>query len=200
MNDSELNKGRVRQKFQTRSVILDAAQILMMKNKEITLEDVAAEANVSRATVYRYFSNIDLLYQETSLDLVHKSPDELCSEVEGMSLSDRIFYIQEYYSSVSMEYEVLFRRYLSVVLGESVKSQKDLRGSRRLSTLIKSLKPFENELDKDTYHNLISISAILMGIDSLIASKDVCGLNNEESKRVLKWALEMILKVIHLKD
>lgn len=199
MNDSELNKGRVKQKFQTRSEILNAAHKLMLDNKEVTLEDVAAEANISRATVYRYFSNIDLLFRETSLDLVHKSPDELCSEVEGMSLPERIFYIQEYYSNVSQEHEVLFRRYLSVVLGESVKSQKDLRGSRRLSTLIKSLKPFENELEKDTYHNLISISAILMGIDPLIASKDVCGLNNEESKRVLSWALEMILKGMSMK-
>ena len=62
-----------------------------------------------------------------------------------------------------------------------------------------ALEPFKNEMDKETYKNLISISAILMGIDPLIASKDVCGLNNEESKRVLNWALEMILKGIDLK-
>ena len=84
MSKPELNKGRVKQKLHTRSVILDAAQKLMKDNKEVTLEDVASEANVSRATVYRYFSNIDLLYRETSLDLQHKSPDELCSEVEEM--------------------------------------------------------------------------------------------------------------------
>lgn len=199
MNKPGLNKGRVKQKLHTRSIILDAAQKLMKYDKEVTLEDVASEANVSRATVYRYFSNIDLLYRETSLDLQHKSPDELCSEVEEMSLPERIFYIQEYYSNVSQENEVLFRRYLSVVLGESVKSHQNLRGSRRVHTLNKSLEPFKNEMDKETYKNLISISAILMGIDPLIASKDVCGLNNEESKRVLNWALEMILKGIDLK-
>ncbi len=199
MKETELHKGRVKQKLHTRSVILEAAQNLMKDNKEVTLEDVAAEANISRATVYRYFSNIDLLLSETSLDLQHKTPDELTSEVQEMSLPERIFYIQEYYSNLSQEQEVLFRRYLSVVLRESVKSQKNLRGSRRIHTLIKSLKPFENELDKKTFQNLISISAILMGIDPLITSKDVCGLNNEESNKVLRWGLEMILKGIGIK-
>lgn len=33
-----------------------------------------------------------------------------------------------------------------------------------------------------------------MGIEPIIVTKDVCGLNNAESKELLKWGMELLLK------
>ena len=46
--------------------------------------------------------------------------------------------------------------------------------------------------------NLKNISTVLMGIEAVIVSKDVCGLKNKETNDTLKWAFEMILKGMNI--
>jgi DNA-binding transcriptional regulator YbjK len=196
MNKSKITKGRAKQKLQTRSEILIAAKGLMQKKERITLEDVAKKANISRATMYRYFSNIDLLFTEASLDIHHKSPDQISEDVKNMDFADRIFYIQKHFNQTAMKNEIGFRRYLSAVLSESVVSKKQLRGARRMKSLNKVLEPYKEKFSKDTIKKLISVSSVLMGIDSIIVCKDICKLNNNETENTLKWAIEMILKGI----
>lgn len=192
MNKLPLDTGRVNQKAKTRTKILAAAKELMQEEKAITLEDVAKKANISRATIYRYYTKIDILITEASLDIHHKSPDELLDEVKEMGLEDRILHVQKHYTQLAQKHEVAFRRYLSAVLFESVTSKNKLRGARRVKSLNNVLKPFKNDLDSDTYKKLITVSSILMGIDSLIVCKDICDLNNEETNASLEWALKMI--------
>lgn len=195
-----LETGRVNQKVKTRSKILDAANKIMQKEKSITLEDVAKEANISRATIYRYYANIDLLITEASLDIHHKSPEDFFQEVKNMSFEDRIFYIQKHYNQLAQDHELGFRRYLSSLLSESITSTKKLRGARRVQSLHNVLEPYKNDMDCDTFKKLIVVSSILMGIDSLIVCKDICDLNNEETSETLEWALKLILKGITLEN
>ncbi len=194
MSRSEITKGRINQKLQTRTEILNAARELMQEEKKVTLEDVAQKANISRATMYRYFSNIGLLFTEASLDIHHKTPEQLSDGVKNMSFEERLFYIQKHYNKLALDNEIGFRRYLSAVLSESIVSQKTLRGGRRTEALMKTLEPFRDQFSNATYKKLISISSVLMGIDSIIICKDVCNLDNQETEETLKWALDMILK------
>jgi DNA-binding transcriptional regulator YbjK len=196
MNKIDINKGRAKQKLQTRSEILMAAKGLMQKKERITLEDVAKKANISRATMYRYFPNIDLLFTEASLDIHHKSPDQISEDVKNMTFADRIFYIQKYYNQSALKNEIGFRRYLSSVLSESIVSKKQLRGARRKKSLNKALEPYKEMYSKDTFKKLINIASVLMGIDAILVCKDVCKLDNKEAENTLKWAMEMILKGI----
>jgi AcrR family transcriptional regulator len=196
MKISEIKTGRVKQKFQTRHQILEATQKLMQKHEKLTLEDVAKEASISRATIYRYYSTIDVLIAEASLDLKYKSPDELFEEVKDMNLPDRLFYIQKEYTRHAQRNETVFRRYLSVVLAESIGTKKKLRGARRVESLEKALAPFEDTLPKDTFKKLVGSASLLMGIDPLIVCRDICGLNNQEMEETLQWALDMILRGI----
>jgi len=200
MTKSENTNGRVKQKLQTRLEILDAAKVLMQEKKKVTLEDVAKKANISRATMYRYFSNIDLLFTEATLNIHHKSSDQIFEEVKDLPFSDRIFYIQKHYNQLAQKNETVFRRYLGAVLSESIVSKEQLRGARRVESLNTALEPFKETLPKDTYKKLITISSVLMGIDSLVICKDVCNLNNKETEDTLKWALEMILKGLSLEE
>jgi AcrR family transcriptional regulator len=200
MDKSELKKGRVKQKLQTRTEILEAAKILMQEEKKITLEDIAKKAKVSRATMYRYYSNIDILFTEASLDVRHKAIEELLKEVQDLNFADRILYIQNHYNQSALNNETTFRRYLSAVLSESILSKEQIRGARRVKVLEKVLEPFRNKFSPDNYKNLINISSVLMGIDPIIVCKDVCSLNSEETNNTLKWALELILNSIPFED
>lgn len=200
MSDSSLQRGRVKQKLKTRGAILAAAKRLMKKSRKITLEDVANEADISRATIYRYFSNIDLLVMEASLDIQHASAEEIQHETNQFSLVDRILYIQEHYNTLAQKNEKSFRRYLSATLSASISKKKKVRGARRVASLKKSLEPFKSRMSKDEYEKLIHIASVLMGIDALIVTKDVCGLDNEQSSELLKWVIEMILKGMAIQE
>ena len=197
MKSNSLKEGRVNQKIKTRTRILNAAKTLLSKNRNTTLEEVAHKANVSRATIYRYFPNIDLLCTEASLDIHYQSPNELFEEVKDMTLENRIYYIQNYYNHLAQNHELIFRRYLSAVLKESTESKKKIRGARRVDAMNLILDSFKNEMSKKNLKNLKNIASILMGIDSLVVAKDVCGLTNEETNDTLKWGIEMILKGIY---
>ncbi len=191
-----MTKGRVQQKLRTRMEILSAAKLLMRQKKKVTLEDIAHKAKISRATMYRYYSSIDLLFTEASLDIHHKSSEQLINEVTNMDFEDRILYIQNQYNQLALKNEVLFRRYLSSVLSESITSKKRLRGARRVKTMEMALSPFKSKLAPDTYRKLIHASSVLMGIDPVLACKDVCALNDKDSEETLRWAMKMMLKGI----
>ena len=200
MNKLSLSEGRVNQKNKTRSRILNAAKTLMSTNSNISLEEVADKAEVSRATIYRYFPNLDLLSTEATLDIHFLSPEVLSAKVKGMSLDKRILYIQNYYNKLAQDHEMIFRRYLSTVLNESIINKKKIRGARRVHTMNLVLNSFKNDLSKEHLKNLSNVSTILMGMDALVVAKDVCGLTNNEANNTLKWGIEMILKGISCKD
>ena len=160
------SNGRVNQKAKTKTKILGAAKKIMNFERMITLEDVAKKANISRATIYRYYDNIELLIMEASLDIHHKSPDELFYEVKSMSFEDRIFYIQKHYNQQAQEHELVFRRYLSAVLSKSISSAEKLRGARRVKSLNNVLDAFKNDMDSYTFKKVKSVASVLMGIDS----------------------------------
>ena len=67
MSDAE--RGRPNQKTRTRKDLLQAASLLMKQGRTPTLEEVAEEALVSRATAYRYFPNVDALMVEAWVDV-----------------------------------------------------------------------------------------------------------------------------------
>lgn len=137
---------------------------------------------------------------EASLDFHHISTDQITEEVKDLPLADRIFHIQNHYNQLAQNNEIVFRRYLSAVLSESIRSKEPLRGARRVKSLTDALKPFKKQLGDDVFNKLICTSSVLMGIDSLVTCKDVCKLNNEETDNTLKWALEMIIKGISFEE
>lgn len=200
MRENKLTQGRVNQKLQTRLDILKAAKALMKKNKKISLEDIAVKAGISRATMYRYFSNIDLLITEVSLDFNHKSSDELAEEVKDASLQNKVAHIQQYYNTLALKNETAFRRYISAVLSESIVSKSSLRGARRVDTLTKALLPYKSQFAKGELKKLIHTASLLMGIDPVITCKDVCNLSNKQTKETLEWALQKVLDGIRLNE
>src|SRR4029079_18650338 len=72
--------GRPNQKSRTRKDLLQAATRLLKQGRNPTLDEVAEEAMVSRATAYRYFPSADALLLEASLDVAVPEPADLFDE------------------------------------------------------------------------------------------------------------------------
>lgn len=194
MKNEYLKKGRVKQKQETREKILSSTQDLMNNGEKFTLEDVAEKAEVSRATIYRYYSNVDILSAEAGIDINTKSPKTIYENLQGLEIKDKLLGVQEYYNNLALDNENAFRNYLSIVLTSD--SHYNKRGARRSKTLKMVLE--ETNLTKSEIKNLQNLLTVLMGIEPLIVTKDVCGLENDKSKKLLKWGMKLLLKGISI--
>ena len=194
MSKQYIQKGRKTQKLKTRDKILKSTQKLLEKNKDISLEDVAKEADISRATIYRYYSSIDVLAAEAVLDLNTKSSEDLYDEVAGKDLKEAILSMQDYYNQLTIDNESGFRKYMSVVLNNDHSDK--MRGARRKKSLLMLLENKAKHMSAQDKENLENIATVLMGVEAFVVTKDVCGLNNEESKKLLNWGMEKLLESI----
>ncbi len=187
-----LEFGRTEQKQHTRSRILMAAHRLLESGNPLTMEDIAKEARVSRATIYRYYSNIDSLSTELVLHLNLPNPDTLITKYKNEPLDTAFLGIQQHYLNFILANENASRKFLEAFLSSSDPQLE--RGQNRISTVRKYLASQDIELDPSVQEKLVRIAVLLMGIEAVITSKDVCGLSNAETKETLEWALKMMLK------
>ena len=192
MKNEYLRQGRTAQKQKTREKILQAAHQLQHKGDEFTLEKVAELAGISRATIYRYYSNKDVLSAEAVLDMRTRSPEQILLEQKDRSLQEAFLGIQEYYNQLAQDNERAFRKYLSVLLDED--NQVNERGARRVRTLTGAMDKYEVPLSQEEKKKLVYMATLMMGIEALIVTRDVCRLDENESKEVLKWGLNTLLK------
>jgi AcrR family transcriptional regulator len=190
MNEKYVKTGRTNQKLETRNKILVSAQYFLNKGFEFNLEDIANKTGISRATIYRYFSNVDILAAEAGLDVSTKSPETIYENLKGNIIEDKIFEIQDYFNTLAIDHENLFRKYISAVLDSSTSSLK--RGARRKKTL--QLVLSETNYTPKEKEDLSNLLTIYMGIEPLIVTKDVCNLNNKESIELMKWGMKLLLK------
>ncbi|WP_026914136.1 TetR/AcrR family transcriptional regulator [Christiangramia portivictoriae] len=194
MSRQYIQRGRKTQKLKTRDKILRSTQKLLERNKDLSLEDVAKEAEISRATIYRYYSSIDVLAAEAVLDLNTKSSEDLYEEVAGKGLEDAIFSIQDYYNQLTIDNESGFRKYMSVILNNEHSDK--MRGARRKKSLMMLLENKAEHMSAQEKENLANIATLLMGVEAFVVTKDVCGLDNEASKKLLNWGMEKLLQSI----
>lgn len=187
-----LQTGRTEQKLNTRSKILVAAHKILEKGEDLTMESIASEASISRATIYRYYSNVDSLSTELILHLSIPNKDTMVEELKEEQLSTALLSIQNTYLDFILENEAAARKFLGAILSSS--DPKLVRGKNRLKALQSYFESKRNQWDTEKTEKFIHIAVLLMGIESIIVSKDVCGLDDATSKETLQWGLEMILK------
>tara|TARA_R110002049_G_scaffold199926_1_gene370392 strand:+ start:658 stop:1263 length:606 start_codon:yes stop_codon:yes gene_type:complete len=189
MKREYIQTGRINQKLETRSKILESAKQLVRQGIDFNLEDVANNAELSRATIYRYYPNLEILSYEVGIDIGTKTPEDIIEDLKDCSLNDKILGIQNYYNDHAVNNENAFRKYLSAVLTSASEKKRGARRNKTLQlALMKSgLRPKEK---KDLVHFL----TILMGIEPLIVAKDVSGLDNKEFKELMSWGMKLVLK------
>ncbi|MAW93622.1 MULTISPECIES: TetR/AcrR family transcriptional regulator [unclassified Leeuwenhoekiella] len=194
MSKEYVGQGRTRQKQITRERILNSAQEFMQQGRDFTLEEVAEQAGVSRATIYRYFPNSEILAAESALNVNTESCESIYQYAKASTRKQTLLNIQDYFNRLALDHEPAFRKYLSVLLNTTELSEN--RGARRPKTLQLALDDAQLNLSKEDLKNLKNIASVLMGIEPMIVTKDVCGLDNEQSMKLLQWGFEMMLNAI----
>ncbi len=193
MSRSSLSTGRINQKLRTRNALLQAARELMGTQGNFTLDEAAELAQVSRATAYRYFSDVNGL--KIAAQLPHtKTPEEL---VDGLdNVVDRVISVHDYLFQISKDNESHFRGFLGAVMTQSsMNIDKDLalRGARRVPMLEKALEPIRKKMSPKEFKMLVRSLSTIVGIEAYTVLKDICKLDPKESKEAMHQLIRLAL-------
>jgi AcrR family transcriptional regulator len=187
-------KERVAQKQRTRTALLAAARDLLAQGRQPTVPEAADRAGISRATAYRYFSTPDVLAQEAVLDAVAAEFENLSSSVSVSG--DPIERAESLVSAVLamvLHNEALFRTFLSLASGGGAKAGSS-RGGRRVRWIAVALEPLAGQMPEDAFQRLVHALSLLMGIETIIVLKDVCGLDPEAIDRTARWMARALVQ------
>lgn len=186
---------RTNQKRRTRKDLLQAAARLMKEGRTPSLEEIAAEALVSRATAYRYFPNVEALLIEAPLDLA--LPDEEAM-FRGASVADpvaRMERVDKVFHEMILENETALRLMIAKTMERRAAGDDNLptRQNRRTPMIEAALAPARTEFDPASLDRLQKALALLIGTESMIVFKDVLQLSDKEAREVKRWAIRALI-------
>jgi AcrR family transcriptional regulator len=189
MADAE--KGRPNQKSRTRKDLLRAAARLMKEGRNPTLEEVAEEAMVSRATAYRYFSGAEALLVEAALDVA--MPDEsFFAGDESEDPVERLLRADAAVAAMILENEVALRAMLVSSLQYDRDEGLPTRQNRRTPLIEQALAPARDKLTPAEFILLARALALVIGTESMIVFKDVLAIGDAEAAAVRAWMIRTL--------
>lgn len=191
----ELDSGRRNQKYRTRRALLAAARTLLERQEPVSVAAVAALADISKATAYRYFSTTDAIIREAVLDGRWKSADEVIGD--ATEVRERVQRVNAYLFQHTRNNEAAHRLFLSKALEtwvlEGGKPKAQLRLGRRIPMYELALAPVKAALPKPAFDRLVLSLAAASGIESYIALKDVCELDDATADDISATIIGAIL-------
>ena len=187
--------GRAGQKARTRAALLEAARKLMAESELVTVTSAADVAGISRATAYRYFSDPQTLTIEALLDSRMQSTAAILGD--SADPRERVQRVRRFLFRLTRDSEAQFRQYLARTMelwldGEG-KSVEMIRGGRRLPMYREALAPASEELGADALERLVMMLAATSGMESYIALKDVCRLDDLAADAIAEAVTNTIL-------
>jgi AcrR family transcriptional regulator len=190
--------GRPNQKSRTRKDLLDAASRLMKEGRRPTLEEVAEEALVSRATAYRYFPNVDALLVEAPLDRATPDPDELFRDASSDDAVERIELVNAALDDMIAANEPALRVMLAHSLQHGANGEGHngfpARQNRRAALIESALAPARDQF------GLANALALIIGTESMVVLKDVLQLDPAEAGEVKRWAIRALVDAARRSD
>lgn len=186
--------GRPNQRHRTRKDLLRAASRLMQDGKKPTLEEVAEEALVSRATAYRYFPGIEALLIEASLDVAFPDPDYLFSDFDSSDVAARLEHADSAVADMLRTNETALRMMLLHSLQQTINGDVASRQNRRTPLIEAALEPVSEDMDPGTLANLKAALGLVIGTESMIVFKDVLQLEEEQARPVRLWMMRVLLQ------
>lgn len=199
MPNSSAN-GRPNQRLRTRKDLLSAASRLLKRGQTPTMELVAAEAKISRATAYRYFPTIESLMVEAPIDDDAPDPVALFAGDDSGDPAARVDKAEAALHEMSYRNERQLRLMLAASLQRSVSEPRTLppgiplRQNRREPLIEAALVPVSWRLPARTYRNLTASLALVFGLESMIVFQDVLGIDAAEARRIKRWAIRALVR------
>jgi AcrR family transcriptional regulator len=195
--DAEVS-GRPNQRRRTRKDLLDAAARLVKQGRKPSLEEIAEEALVSRATAYRYFPNVEALLLEASFDIAVPDAKDLFHDDSADDPVSRVQLVDTAIHDMILANEAPLRMMLIHSLEHAMKQATDggppIRQNRRTPLIEAALRPARNRFKAGALQNLGKALALIIGTEGIIVIKDVLQLDDAEARKVKRWAIRALVE------
>jgi AcrR family transcriptional regulator len=190
--------GRPNQRRRTRKALLQAAARLMKQGRQPSLEEIAEEALVSRATAYRYFPSVEALLLEASLDVaIPEAGDLFPAQASGDPVS-RLECVDAALHDIILANEAALRTMLVHSLQRGVRSDQDgdlpARQDRRTPLIRAALEPARSQFKPGDLETLTRALALIIGTEAMVVFKDVLQLNDADTRKVKRWAIRALVE------
>lgn len=189
--------GRPNQRSRTRKDLLQAAARLVKQGRKPTLEEVAAEALVSRATAYRYFPNVEALLNEAELDVAVPPPEEVLRESPPNDPVARLERVDAVLDEMILANEPAIRLMLAHSVQRAIRGEAEgeipARQNRRTPLIEAALKPARQQFKPAALRNLVRALALVIGTESMVVFKDVLQVDESEARKVKRWAIRALV-------
>jgi AcrR family transcriptional regulator len=190
--------GRQNQRQRTRKDLLLAASRLMSGGRQPSLDEVATEALVSRATAYRYFPSADALLLEASLDMAAPQAGDLFPPGSPDDPVARVERVDQAFHDMILANEAPLRMMLAHSLQRRARGDADTgipaRQNRRTPLIEAALEPSRQQFRPAALKNLIRALALVVGTESMVVFKDVLQLDDAEARKVKRWAIRALVE------
>jgi AcrR family transcriptional regulator len=195
---ADLSTGRVNQKLRTRDTLVAVAAELIREGRSFSVGDVADLARVGRTTAYRYFPSQEQLLAHAALwKLAHIEHFEFDRIFDGKaSVLDKVDALVSASDKSTRDYETEYRAMLRASLDAVATSHEPLprRSPFRRDMVAKALAGMERSLGCERLERLASAICIVMGIEALIVTRDVCLLPAERAREIKRWAADALVR------
>jgi AcrR family transcriptional regulator len=186
---------RNNQELRTRKDILVAAGRLMKQGRKPSMDEVAEEALVSRATVYRYFRNIDALLAEVPIEAAVGDPEAIFGVDATDDPEDRIDQAEAFIHETVYQNEAQLRILLANSITRDMADEKlPGRQNRRGPLIDAALAPARHRFRDDDYERLRAALALIIGPESMIVFRDVIQLDKDTAREVKSWAARALVR------
>lgn len=190
--------GRTNQVNRTRKCLLDAAAALLRRGAHPSLEEVAAEALVSRATAYRHFPDVNTLLLEASFDIDTPRKEDLFREGLANDPVSRLQRVDAALHDMTLNNERALRIMLARTIERRTSQAADgkvpVRQNRRMPLIEEALAPARDQFTPAALKTLAQALALLVGPEALVVFKDVLNVEDAVARRVKRWAIKALVE------
>lgn len=188
-------EGRVAQRRRTRQAILAAAQRRIADGHSPSIDEIAADADVSRRTIYMHFPTLDQLLIDATSGLLSERTIEPLLDSSDLS-SDPVTRVDQFTTAlleVAHDALPLARRILSLTVDAEHSSGAAPRGYRRMEWIDRILEPLRPQLDSEQFDRLAAALSVVVGWEAMIVLRDSRGLDAEAEQQVIRWAARALV-------
>lgn len=193
---TETNR-RSNQLRRTRKDLLQAAARLVRKGSNPSLEEVAEEAMVSRATAYRHFPDVSALLVEASFDIATPQPEVLFRNGQPDDPVARLERVDTAIHDWILDNEGALRVMLMHTVERGVRRNGDaglpVRQNRRTPLIEAALEPVRHQFKPSALKPLTRALALVIGTEGMLVLKDVLQLDDADARRVKRWAIRALV-------
>jgi AcrR family transcriptional regulator len=170
----------------------------MKQGRTPTLEEVAEEALVSRATAYRYFPSVEALLVEAAVDVAVPEPGEFFRDEASSDPVERLQRVETALHDMILANEQLLRTVLAHTIQQGIDADESgklpRRQNRRTPLIEAALEPARVQFKPGSLSLLTRALALILGPEAMVVTKDVLQLDDADARKVKRWAIGALVE------